>query len=250
MHQNQAIHACKNLPPDILITDIGMPIMNGLDLIEEARKINPGLKTVILSCHEDFQFAQRAVKLSVNDYILKETLRIDQLVAILRELIKQLNEEEAMMRNLQKLQDVVFHSLSSVRTTFLRSLIDQPIWNETEWLEKAENSGIRLVKGTPYIPVLCMLERFSDVEKRFGGGHQLQFVIDNALNESVKIEGSVVITLNERHYYVLYPYSKSIKRNTLEEINEELQNVQKSINRYMKIGTSFYIGEVCDTMLV
>lgn len=245
----EAVHACKSSPPDILITDIGMPIMNGLDLIEETRKINPGIKTVILSCHEDFQFAQRAVKLNVNDYILKETLRIEQLVDILRQLIKQLNQEEAMLRDRQKLQDVVSQSLSSVRTKFLRSLIDQPIWNETEWAEKAESIGIHSLDATPYLPVLCLLERFTDVETRFGGGNQLQFVIENALNESVKLEGNVVITLNERHYYVLYPYPKSIKRNISEEINKELQTVQKSINRYMRIGTSFYFGEVCNTML-
>lgn len=245
----EAVNACKSSQPDILITDIGMPIMNGLDLIEETRKINPSLKTIILSCHEDFQFAQRAVKLKVNDYILKETLRIEQLVDILRQLIKQLNEEEAMLRDRQKLQDVVFQTLSSVRTKFLRSLIDQPIWNETEWVEKAENIGIQSLKGTPYLPVLCLLERFSDVATRFGGGHQLQFVIDNALNESVKFEGNVVITLTERHYFVLYPYPKSIKRNISEEINKELQKIQNSINLYMKIGTSFYFGEVCNTML-
>lgn len=244
----EAVHACKRISPDILITDIGMPIMNGLDLIEEARRINPTLKTVILSCHEDFQFAQRAVKLKVNDYILKESLRIEQLVDILINLTEQLNEEISIQRERQKLQDAVSQSLSAVRTKFLRSLIDQPIWNETEWVEKAESIGIGLLKGTPYLPVLCLPERFSDLEKRFGGGHQLQFVIDNALIETVKIEGTVCITLNEGQYYILYPYPKSIKWNTSDIIYDELQKIQEAMNRYMKIGTSLYIGEVCNTM--
>ncbi|NOU97368.1 helix-turn-helix domain-containing protein [Paenibacillus sp. LMG 31456] len=244
----EAVHACKRVTPDILITDIGMPIINGLELIEEGRKINPFLKTVILSCHEDFHFAQRAVKLNVNDYILKETLRIEQLIDILRQLTKQLNEEEVLRSERQKLQTVVFESLSSLGTKFLHSLIEQPIWNETEWAVKAESFGIRLINGTPYLPVLCMLERFSHLEERFGGEHQLQYVIVNALNESVKIEGSVIVTLDERHYYILYPYPKSIKWNLLDKINEELQLIQNSMGRYMKIGTSFYFGESCDTM--
>lgn len=244
----EALHSCKRLPPDILITDIGMPIMNGLDLIEEARKINSGLKTVILSCHEDFQFAQRAVKLNVNDYILKETLRIEQLLDILRHLVLQLQEEKAVQRDHQKLQDVVSHSLLSLRSMFLRSLIDQPIWNETEWAEKAENFGIRLTAGFRYLPVLCMLERFPDLEVRFGGAHHLHYVVENALNESLEIEGSIMLALNERFYYILYPFPKSIKINMFDSINDDLSRVQNSMRRHMKIGVSFYLGEACGTI--
>lgn len=126
----EALHACKKLPPDILITDIGMPIMNGLQLIEEARKLNPGLKTVILSCHEEFHFAQQAVKLNVNDYILKETMRIEQLVDILSQLITQLHKETTIQNDHQKLQAVVSLGLSSLKSTFLQSLIEQPVWDE------------------------------------------------------------------------------------------------------------------------
>ncbi|MDU5951135.1 MAG: response regulator, partial [Paenibacillus macerans] len=62
----QAWEACQLHRPDILVTDIGMPVMDGLELIEKARALNPRLKAVILSCHEDFHYAQSAVKLNVS----------------------------------------------------------------------------------------------------------------------------------------------------------------------------------------
>ncbi|CAM4124446.1 helix-turn-helix domain-containing protein [Paenibacillus alkaliterrae] len=244
----EALHACKILPPDILITDIGMPIMNGLELIEEARKINPGLKTVILSCHEEFHFAQQAVKLNVNDYILKETMRIEQLLDMLQQLILQLQSEKAVQNEHLKLQAVVSHGLSALKTTFLRSLIDQPVWDETEWEKKAGNLGIRLTAGYRYLPVLCTLERFSDIEERFGGAHQVRFVVENALNESVQIADHVVLTFDERSYYILYPYPKTIKVNIMDMITDELFKAQKMFLRNMKIGVSFYLGEGCDSM--
>ncbi|MDQ8737229.1 helix-turn-helix domain-containing protein [Paenibacillus sp. LHD-38] len=244
----EALQACKSQPPDILITDIGMPIMNGLELIEEARKLNPGLKTVILSCHEEFHFAQQAVKLNVNDYILKETMHIEQLSDIVNQLILQLEKEKAIQNDHQKLQAIVSHGLSSLKTTFLQSLIDQPLWDEKEWEQRAESLGIHLTAGGRYLPVLCKLERFSDLEDRFGGAHQIRFVAENALNESVQMADPIVLTLNERTFYILYPFPKSIKVNTKGMITDDLLMVQKKFLRSLKIGVSFYLGEGFDSM--
>ncbi|NIK77149.1 two-component system response regulator YesN [Paenibacillus castaneae] len=245
----EALQACRELPPDILITDIGMPIMNGLELIEEVRQMKPGLKTVILSCHEEFHFAQQAVKLNVNDYILKETLRIDQLVDILSQLTLQLQKEKAVQSDHQKLQSVVSQGLSSLKTTFLRSLIDQPIWNETEWANRAEGLGIHIMGGCRYLPVLCKLERFSDIESRFGGANQVRFVVENALNESVQLADHIVLTFDERTYYILYPFPKTLKFNIMDRITEELREAQKMFLRNIKIGISFYLGEGFDSMI-
>ncbi|RKP58169.1 helix-turn-helix domain-containing protein [Cohnella endophytica] len=239
----EALQACKLHPPDLLITDIGMPIMDGLQLIEEAKKINPDLKTVILSCHEDFQYAQRAVKLNATDYILKETMRIEQITEVLRNLIRQMDNEKAEKKGRQKLQDVVFQNMSSLRTDFLRTLIDNPIWNEAEWSLKAESLEIPIAADTHYLPVLCMPDRYQEFELRFGGRHQIHFVIENALNEAVKIEGSVVLALDEQHYFIIYPFPKTIKWNVLEGIKNELSSVQKDMKRYLKVPTSYYFGE-------
>ncbi|WP_419872585.1 response regulator transcription factor [Candidatus Pristimantibacillus sp. PTI5] len=244
----EALQACKSQTPDILITDIGMPIMNGLELIEEARKLNPGLKTVILSCHEEFHFAQQAVKLNVNDYILKETMRIEQLSDIVSQLILTLQKEKAIQNDHQKLLAAISHGLSALKTTFLQSLIDQPVLDETEWERRAENLGILLTAGRRYLPVLCKLERFSDVEDRFGGAHQVRFVAENALNEAVQITDHIVLAQNERTFYILYPYPKTIKINVRDGITDDLQRVQKLFLRSLKIGVSFYLGEAFDSM--
>lgn len=117
--------------------------MNGLELIEQARHSLPQMKTVILSCHEDFQYAQRAVKLHVGEYILKESLRIEQLIKVLHQLIHRLNEEIAVQNNYHLLQDAVKQNASAARTAFLHALLEQPVWNEAEWTKKAEAVGIR-----------------------------------------------------------------------------------------------------------
>ncbi|MDD3214520.1 MAG: response regulator, partial [Eubacteriales bacterium] len=57
--------------PDIVLTDIRMPEKDGLDMISEVRKELPDCKVIIITGYDQFQYASRAIKLAVFDYILK-----------------------------------------------------------------------------------------------------------------------------------------------------------------------------------
>ena len=57
--------------PDILITDIKMPKMDGLELIRRAMELNPLIQVIVLSGYDDFDLARKAIKLGVKEYILK-----------------------------------------------------------------------------------------------------------------------------------------------------------------------------------
>ena len=67
----QALALVRCYLPDVLITDIRMPVMDGLSLIREAKKIRSTLKIIILTAYSDFEYAQEAIQLGVNDYVLK-----------------------------------------------------------------------------------------------------------------------------------------------------------------------------------
>ena len=75
----KALELFRTLRPDILITDIQMPIMNGLDLVEAIRKEKEDQIVIILSCHESFLYAQRAIRLSVRDYLIKDLITTEDL---------------------------------------------------------------------------------------------------------------------------------------------------------------------------
>ncbi|WP_242856024.1 response regulator [Ruminiclostridium josui] len=56
---------------DIVITDIQMPEMNGIELIREIKGLNRGIKCIIITAYAEFEYAKESVRLHVNDYILK-----------------------------------------------------------------------------------------------------------------------------------------------------------------------------------
>jgi len=60
--------------PDLVITDIQMPVMDGLELIRQIRLLDKHKKIIILSCHESFSYAKEALRLGVFDYLIKDAL--------------------------------------------------------------------------------------------------------------------------------------------------------------------------------
>jgi YesN/AraC family two-component response regulator len=67
----EALECYKKLLPDVVITDVKMPVMDGLRFIEEVRKIDRVTQFIIISGYAEFDYAQRAMRFGVNSYVLK-----------------------------------------------------------------------------------------------------------------------------------------------------------------------------------
>ena len=67
----QALKLCEQLPINLLITDIRMPDMSGLELARRAKQINPDCEVILLTAHSDFDYAYGGLRLHAADYILK-----------------------------------------------------------------------------------------------------------------------------------------------------------------------------------
>lgn len=67
----EALDLLEKLEPDLVLTDIKMPLMTGLELAKRTREIRPATKFVILSGYDDFEYAQEAFKYNVIRYLLK-----------------------------------------------------------------------------------------------------------------------------------------------------------------------------------
>ena len=87
----EALEKFKENPVDIVVTDVEMPLMNGLELIREIREISPRTRCLILSGYDEFEYAQTALRLDVDEYILKP-INEEQLGEALRHAAKRLDE--------------------------------------------------------------------------------------------------------------------------------------------------------------
>jgi two-component system response regulator YesN len=85
MNGGEALSIIESQHPDIVFTDIRMPMMDGLQLIAEARRVHPEAEFVIISGHDEFEYARQAMKLNVQDYLLKP-VETEELHRILKRL--------------------------------------------------------------------------------------------------------------------------------------------------------------------
>lgn len=84
----RALELYQRLRPDLVLTDIEMPVMNGLELIENIRRICPEQRIVILSCYESFAYAQRAMRSGVRNYLIKDMTGTEELKKSLDEAVR------------------------------------------------------------------------------------------------------------------------------------------------------------------
>ena len=66
-----ALSLMQEILPDILITDVKMPFMDGIELARMAKKNMPWIKIIIISGHDEFEYAKQAIAIGVEDYLLK-----------------------------------------------------------------------------------------------------------------------------------------------------------------------------------
>lgn len=117
----EALELVERHIPDIVITDIRMPGYDGLELISKAKELNPLIEFIIISGYQHFEYAQRAIKYGVSDYLLKP-IKKEELVGALTKMkdyylerAKQLSKEEKMKlslkNNMGKLRISFFHEI-------------------------------------------------------------------------------------------------------------------------------------------
>ncbi|MCQ6563528.1 response regulator [Paenibacillus mendelii] len=90
----KALSFLRNNPVDLLITDLAMPIMSGIELMRQAKQQLPRLHMVVLTFHHEFEYAQEAIRLGALDYITKVELEEDRMDEVLRRIAIRIAEDE------------------------------------------------------------------------------------------------------------------------------------------------------------
>jgi two-component system response regulator YesN len=239
-----AYKATKENHPDILITDIGMPVMDGLELIGRLQEEHKELHVVILSCHNDFQYAQKAVKLNVHEYVLKETLNAETIVPLLTRLIEYVDQARDNREHLERFKQIAEQQHFIYKEKFIRSVLHQPILSDEEWHKAVHVCGL---SSSNVVPVTCFVNQFQHTLARFQSGDTLKFAMENILNEVVESSAAIVFPYQANETILLFPSHNSLVINVFQTIRDTLSLIQKALMKYLKVDTSFIIGDVIST---
>ena len=134
---------------DIMISDIKMPYMNGLELLEELNKRGSSIKTIILSGYDDFYFAQQAIRYGVVDYLLKP-VKLNDFYDTLRSISARLDAAKTAIRSSSG-ELTRFQSLHHDEIQNLRESISEAVCNgESQVLDNLCDKFCRLFEKNGY----------------------------------------------------------------------------------------------------
>lgn len=140
----EALSLYHNTQPDIIVTDLKMPVMDGLELVEKIRKENDWVQIIILSAYSEFNLAREALRIGANEYILKTEMNNEILEEILIKAQKNLTQT-------QKRQDCSIESNSLSQVHKRKILLSNRVLERNEI--NALKSGLPLLSDQSYFVI-------------------------------------------------------------------------------------------------
>jgi two-component system response regulator YesN len=113
-------------PPGLLLTDIRMPYLNGLDLIREARATGAQFHTVLLTGYNEFEYAKEAIKLGVSDYLLKPCMPAD-IIRVILEVKGKIEAMESSGNEVKALNRTWKRNVHLLKNQILSQWVQQPL---------------------------------------------------------------------------------------------------------------------------
>lgn len=153
----EALEKIEQLEPEVVMTDIRMPFMDGLALTEQIRRKYPSTKVLIFSGFDDFEYAQQAIKLNVTEYILKP-VNVEELSEILTRVRSNLDEEIRQRRDVDLLRESYQKSLPILREVFLNDLV-RGTADSGMLEEKLNEYSVDILNARKWVTALVHLEQ-------------------------------------------------------------------------------------------
>ena len=230
--------------PDLVITDIQMPVMGGLELIKAIKAIDENQPIIILSCHETFSFARKAIQLGVHDYLIKDSFDTEELYTTITEIFKSIDGKELVSSE-------VSNSYDKQKSSILKTLIFNPInadlqesYIQRYHLNLIGNQFIML-----YLDIEILDQDISDLAKpqlSHDDIHTIQDILrmnlqDYALGEVCHTDSNTFLVI----YNVTKSYSETETRR--ESINIAT-GLRQSINSHFNIQTTIGISSIFNSL--
>lgn len=235
--------------PDVVITDIKMPFMDGLELAEKILADYPYTKIIVLTGFDEFEYAKKSVDLHILKYILKP-VSMSELVEILKETRQVIDEEIEERRSLERLKDHYDQSFPLMRQQFLEGLIQGEYTKETieKWLVyyKVDVSGKQFAVSVVQIDDFYadkIVKRSSEIELRKIA------LLDMVAEITARYDLGDYFLYND-YVVIISSCEHDDEQAFLNDISSTLDKLRQGINRFQDFTVTIGIGYVTDDQTI
>lgn len=229
------------LKPDIIITDVVMPGMDGITMIGKLRQEMPAIKPVFMSCFDDYKFVGQAIEHGAYGYVLKPILP-GELMNTMSKVIAALKyEEKNLVLHMQ--EQKIKSSIAVLGENFLRNLLFGTYMDETAIIKQSEFMGLN-IKGDWYAAAFIELEGENEDKILF----QTVAVVEK-LKEYYRGDDRVNFILTDlTHISVILTENDNSASNAKKTFIKELENVLSFVSSNFNLTVTAGIGAVTDKL--
>lgn len=216
-----ALSMIQDIKPDILITDIKMPFMDGLELAKMVKKSQPWVRIIILSGHDEFEYAKKAISLGIDDYLLKP-FTSEEVISSLKKSAALIDKERQQLSFMTEMKKELKTKEKLVQKEFLTNLVYGSI-NSSDIMQKSQELGIDLFSRYYKIFISKIETANSDTESLLKIASQI---------EAYASGWNQVITffLHANRFVCIF------KSNSQKEIEENVYSIAEAIEHVVKLN--------------
>ncbi|WP_159882089.1 response regulator transcription factor [Paenibacillus puerhi] len=225
----EALDAIEENKPDIVISDIRMPAMDGLQLAAKVHERYPGIKLIMLSGFNEFEYARAAMQYGVKHYLLKPCNE-NKIVEALKDVSEELRQSEESERFVSNMREGLAKVLPHAKEQFLKEFVTNKTYGAHDWAYyrklfelDVETSRIRLI--------LFQLEGTFDYEHLFAVKNIAGDILPKTLLSST-IGDHVIIAVEDNL--------------PIQELHERMQRIRTTFLGYYKIDLTIAMSEAGD----
>lgn len=201
----QALEMATRLRPEIIITDIKMPDMSGLELASRLKPAMPLLKVIFVSGYQDFEYAKNAISLDAYGYVLKP-VDDDELMNVVKKAVDSIIEERNSIQEKEALRVQIAESLPLLQQQFLRDVIfhinclkEAELWDRSSYLELPFDTGLFCVAVVSIDDYKKYDDKFTQEDKEILNRYVLNMIGGNSIPGMV----SMALQIKEALYAVI-----------------------------------------------
>ena len=138
----EALEMAEEMQPDVVMTDIKMPYMDGLELTRRLKSFDPDMRIIIFSGFDEFEYAKDAIRAGAEEYLLKP-IDSAEIRRVFEKVRQQLDEDRDRRRSVERLEEYYQRSLPLLRENYFLSLMEGHL-PEEKLRENMEDYQLRL----------------------------------------------------------------------------------------------------------
>lgn len=237
----KALEMVEEFQPDVVMTDIRMPYMDGLELAKRIKAEFPATKILLFTGFDEFEYAKEAIHLEVEEYILKP-LNSVELMDVFAQLKIKLDQEISEKRNTEILQKYYMESLPLLQANFYTTLIEGRI-HENELSKYLSDYQISF--SGPYYCCLVIHTSSGQIPKGM-----------NPVLLAISVQKQAEERLKKRWNVKCFSYLGNAVmivqlkgRNEVSELTDESDRFCKYAQRIIGAVVTVGVGQVCENIL-